>query len=195
MTPGRLALRPATPDDAAEIAAIYAPYVLAGTVSFEEEAPDAAGIAARMASSDGLYPWIVAASPGDDGVDGGGAVLAYAYATRFRDRAAYRFAVETAIYVAAPAQGSGVGRLVYDALIDTLKAQGFAQAFGIIALPNDASIRLHEAVGFQRAGHFREVGYKHGQWLDVGYWQCALADATVPPAEVRRFAETGIVRG
>lgn len=94
---GPITIRAARPDDAAAIAAIYAPYVLSGTVSFETEAPDARQIRTRMASSDGLYPWLVAAS-GDDG-DGAG-VLAYAYATRFRDRPAYRYVVETSIYVA-----------------------------------------------------------------------------------------------
>lgn len=193
---GRLVLRPATAADARAIAAIYAPYVLSGTVSFEEEAPDTRAMARRMAASEGLYPWIVAAGEGGGkGADGSGAVLAYAYATRFRDRPAYRYVVETSIYVAGPAQGGGVGRLLYDALLDTLTAQGFTQAFGVIALPNDASIRLHEAVGFRRAGHFREVGYKHGRWLDVGYWQRELNPAAVPPVEPRRFADTGVVRG
>ena len=184
-----IAIRAATPADAGAIAAIYAPYVLSGTVSFETEAPDARAIRNRMASSDGLYPWLVATTGPDEG-DG---VLAYAYATKFRDRPAYRYAVETSVYVSGAAQGQGTGRLLYEALIDTLRAQGFVQALGIIALPNDASIKLHEAVGFRRAGHFRDVGYKHGRWLDVGYWQRELNPAAVPPVEPRRFA--GVVRG
>ena len=199
-------IRAARPDDAASIAAFYAPHVLHGTASFEDEAPDAAGMQARMAASDGLYPWLVATlddAPGKDGGDGGsggggnsgGDVLAFAYATRFRDRAAYRFVCETTVYVADGAQRQGAGRLVYEALVDTLRAQGFTQAIGVIALPNDGSIRLHEAVGFRRAGVYREVGYKAGQWVDVGHWQCQLAHPAVPPVEPRRFADLGVVRG
>lgn len=185
-----IGVRAATPEDAAAIAAIYAPHVLAGTVSFETEAPDARAMRTRMASSQGLYPWMVATN----GAEMGG-VLGYAYATRFSEREAYRWAVETTIYIADVAQRQGVGRLLYEALIDTLRAQGFTQAIGRIALPNNQSIGLHESVGFRRAGVFREIGYKQGQWIDVGYWQCELADPTNPPAEPKRFADVGVVRG
>ena len=164
--------------------------MLAGVVSFETEAPDAPTIRARMAGADGLYPWLVAASGGDLGD-----VLGYAYATRFREREAYRWVVETTVYVADAAQRTGVGRRLYAALIDTLRAQGFTQAIGVIALPNAASVRLHEAVGFCRAGMFRQVGHKHGRWIDVGYWQCELAEPGVPPAEPKRFADVGVVCG
>lgn len=185
-----IAIRAATPDDAAAIAAIYAPFVLSGTVSFETEAPDTRQIRARMASSGGLYPWLVATN----GDPEGGGVLAYAYASQFRDRPAYRYVVETSIYVAGAVQGQGAGRLLYEALIDTLRVQGFTQAIGAIALPNDGSIRLHEAVGFRRAGVYREVGYKQGQWIDVGFWQCELNEPSVPPAEPKPFSEVGLVR-
>jgi len=123
-----IALRPARPEDAASIAAIYAPYVLTATVSFETEAPDARAMRNRMTASDGLYPWIVATN----GVEDGDAVLAYAYATKFRERPAYRYVVETSIYVSGPVQGQGVGRLLYPALINTLRAQGFVQAVSVI---------------------------------------------------------------
>ena len=178
-------IRPAAPEDAAAIAAIYAPHVLGGTVSFEVEPPDAAEIARRMASSGGLYPWLVAADEAG--------VIGYAYATRFRDRAAYRFVVETSIYVADRAQRRGVGRLLYATLIETLRAQGFVHAIGALALPNDASVTLHEALGFRPAGVYREVGFKHGQWIDVGIWQCALNAPQAPPVELRPFGEVGLV--
>ncbi len=170
------------------IAAIYAPHVTSGTVSFEIEAPDTRTMRSRMAASDGFYPWLVATDGDEDGV------LAYAYAARFRERPAFRYVVETSIYVAGPVQGQGTGRLLYRALIDTLRAQGFTQAIGAIALPNDHSIALHEATGFRRAGVYREVGYKHGRWIDVGFWQCELNDSAVPPAEPRPFSEVGVVR-
>lgn len=188
-----IALRPARGEDAAAIAAIYAPHVLTGTATFEVEAPDTRQMRARMAASDGLYPWLVA-TQGNDGDDDGSGVVAFAYATRFRDRPAYRYAVETTIYVTAATQGQGVGRLLYQALIDTLRAQGFTQAIAGIALPNDYSIRLHESVGFRRAGVYREVGFKHGQWIDVGFWQRELHEPGVPPVEPRPFAEVGLVR-
>ena len=186
-----IALRPARPDDAASIAAIYAPYVLTGTVSFETDAPDARAMRNRMTASDGLYPWIVATNGEEDG----DAVLAYAYATKFRERPAYRYVVETSIYVSGAVQGQGVGKLLYPTLINTLRAQGFIQAISVISLPNDYSIGLHEATGFRRQGVLRELGFKQGRWIDVGFWQRELNDATIPPAEPRPFSEVGLVRG
>jgi len=185
-----IGIRAATPDDAARIAAIYAPFVIGGTVSFEIEPPDARTMRTRMAASDGLYPWLVVTNGGADG-----GVVGYAYATKFRDRPAYKYVVETSIYIAGDQQRGGVGRLLYEALIDTLRAQGFTQAIAAITLPNDASISLHESVGFRRAGVYREVGYKQGRWIDVGFWQCELNDSKVPPVEPKPFSEVGVVRG
>lgn len=185
-----VSIRGAEPHDAAAIAAIYAPHVLTGTASFESDPPDARTMRSRMAASEGLYPWLVATN----GEDQGG-VIGYAYATRFRERAAYRYNVESTIYMADVAQRQGAGRLLYEALIDTLRAQGFVHAVGMIALPNEASIKLHESVGFRRAGVYREVGYKHGRWIDVGIWQCELNEPAVPPQEPKPFSEVGVVRG
>ncbi|NIJ19940.1 phosphinothricin acetyltransferase [Sphingomonas naasensis] len=184
-----IAIRAAGPADAASIAAIYAPHVLTGTVSFEIDPPDARAMRTRMAASDGLYPWLVATNG-----EAEGGVIGYAYATKFRDRPAYRYVCETSIYLTDASSGSGVGRLLYEAMIDTLRAQGFVHAIGAIALPNDRSIRLHEAVGFRRAGVYREVGFKHGQWIDVGIWQCQLNDPVVPPVEPKKFSDVGVVR-
>ncbi|MES2056846.1 MAG: N-acetyltransferase family protein [Pseudomonadota bacterium] len=184
-----IAIRAARPEDAAAIAAIYAPHVLTGTASFEIDAPDTRAMRGRMAASDGLYPWIVATNGDDEG-----GVIAYAFAARFRDRPAYRYVVETSIYVAGTVQRQGAGRLLYEALIDTLRAQGFTQAIGVITLPNEGSISMHEAVGFRRAGVYREVGYKNGQWIDVGFWQCELNDSARPPVEPKPFSDVGVVR-
>ena len=178
-------LRAATPADSAAIAAIYAPYVTDSIVSFEAEAPSPAEIAARMEVAGALYPWIVA-------LDGGGAMLGYTYASPFRSRAAYRYAVETTIYLAAGAQGRGTGERLYRSLLETLVAQGFAQAIGAITLPNPASIRLHRKLGFEEAGVYREVGWKMGAWHSVSLWQRPLAPATVPPAEPMPVAAAGI---
>lgn len=185
-----ISIRAARDEDAAAIAAIYAAYVLTGTVSFETEPPSADTMKQRMGSSEDLYPWLVATN----GEEADSSVIAYAYAARFRDRPAYRYVVEASIYVAGPVQGQGVGRLLYGALMDTLRAQGFVQAVAVISLPNDYSIQLHEAVGFQRAGVLREMGFKQGRWLDIGLWQKELSDATIPPVDPKPFAEVGLVR-
>lgn len=183
-----IVIRAAAPDDAAQIAAIYAPYVATGIISFEERPPTTDEMQARMAKAAGLYPWLAAA----DGESG--TVLGYAYAERFRDRRAYRWAVETTVYVAGDMQRRGLGRLLYEALIDTLRAQGFSQAIAAISLPNDPSIALHESVGFRRAGVYREVGWKDGRWIDVGLWQASLAEPEQPPREPRPFSEVGLRR-
>ncbi|WP_375402680.1 arsinothricin resistance N-acetyltransferase ArsN1 family B [uncultured Sphingomonas sp.] len=163
-------VRPARPDDAAAaIAAVYAPYVTDGVISFELDPPDAVEMARRMAAGETRHPWLVA--------EEAGAVVGYAYASAFRARAAYDRAVETTVYVAADAHGRGVGRALYDALLARLTEAGFTQAVAVIALPNDASVRLHERLGFVPIGVNPAVGYKFGRWIDVGVWQRALAVA------------------
>jgi L-amino acid N-acyltransferase YncA len=174
-------VRLATPDDAAAIAAIYAPYVTDSFVSFETEAPDAAEMLRRMQSGGETHPWLVA--------DIDGAVAGYASASPFRPRPAYRFTVESSVYLDARSCGRGIGRTLCAALLDLVERQGFAQAIGAISLPNEASVRLHEALGFAPAGVYRQVGWKCGGWRDVGLWQRALAPAAVPPTEPKPFAE------
>jgi phosphinothricin acetyltransferase len=169
-------LRAATPGDAAAIAGIYAPFVKESAVSFETEPPDAETIRARIEAGGDLYPWLV-------GEDEDRGLLGYAYAARFRDRPAYRFTVETSVYLRSGASGRGLGRRLYEPLLAMLEDQGFTQAIAAITLPNDASVRLHERLGFQRAGTYRQVGWKLGAWHDVGLWQKALAPAGTPPAE------------
>lgn len=169
-------IRRATAEDAAAIASIYAPYVSASEISFEMEPPDEAEIARRMAEGGDLYPWLVAC-------DSGGPPLGYAYGCAFRTRPAYRFAVETTVYVAADAHRRGIGSLLYRALLPILEAQGFTQAIAAITLPNEPSARLHEALGFARAGTYEDVGFKLGQWRSVGLWQRALAPMAAAPEE------------
>ena len=171
-------IRPARFDDAPAIAAIYLPFVAETPISFETEAPGPEQIAERMRSGSGRYPWLVAE-------DDGGKVVGYAYASRFRERAAYRFAVETTVYVAPDVQRQGIGRKLYDALFEILSGQGFTQAIAGITLPNAPSVALHEAVGFEPAGVYRTVGYKLGGWHSVGIWQRALASSSERPEEPR----------
>ncbi len=180
-------LRGATPGDAAAISAIYAPFVTASAVSFETEPPGPGDLRGRIEAAGDLYPWIVACEA-DDRVAG------YAYAAAFRPRPAYRYAVETSVYLAPGAEGRGLGKRLYRALLDTLEAQGFAQAIAAITLPNQASVRLHEALGFAAAGVYRQVGWKLGGWHDVGLWQRALAPAT-PPREPEPLSRVGLRLG
>ena len=173
-------LRLATADDAAAIAALYAPFVTDSAVSFETEPPSVAEMAARIAAGGDLYPWFVA-------LDEAGAVAGYAYACAFRARRAYRFAVETSVYVAREAHGRGIGRTLYERLLPLLEAQGFTQAIAAITLPNPPSVALHERLGFALAGSYRDVGYKLGAWRSVGLWQRPLAPLTEPPGEPRPY--------
>lgn len=175
-------VRAATERDAEAVAAIYAPYVSSTAVTFETEILSPDDVVERMRSGAGLYPWFVAE-------DDQGAVIGYAYAARFRARNAYRFAVETTVYVDPRGHGQGIGRALYSRLLATLAAQGFTQAIAAIALPNQASIRLHEALGFVATGVYHQVGYKLDEWHDVGIWQRALAAPETPPREPKPFDE------
>lgn len=178
-------IRAATTADATAVAEIYAPYVDRLSVSFEESAPSPKEMARRIETITETYPWLIAESDGE--------VVGYAYGMRFRERWAYRFTVETAIYIAAHRQREGIGRRLYMALIRTLSAQGYAQAIATITLPNDNSIEMHEAVGFNRGGVWRSVGFKGGEWRDVGLWQRPLALMEPEPDEPKPFGEIGLV--
>ena len=176
----RMVVRHADPErDAAACAAIYAPYVTHGAISFEEHAPSAGQFAARIAGTSARYPWLVLER--DDG-----AVAGYAYATRHHERAAYRWAVDVAVYVDRAHHRRGVGRTLYEALFELLCRQGLRMACAGVTLPNDASIALHRALGFEHVGTYREIGYKAGAWRDVSWWQRALAPGLDdPPCEPR----------
>lgn len=180
-------LRPASPDDAAAIAALYAPYVTGSIVSFETEPPTAEAMRARIEAGRGLYPWIAAE-------DESGGLAGYAYASEFRPRPAYRFAVETSVYLAPEHHGRGLGARLYKSLLATLEAQGFTQAIAAVSLPNPVSVKLHEALGFVAAGRYTAVGYKMDGWHDVGLWQRPLALATHPPMNPRPVAAAGLVQ-
>lgn len=174
-------LRVATPEDGAACAAVYAPYVAETPISFETAPPGAADMAARIAKILPDYPWLVAEREG--------APVGYAYACRHRDRAAYRWSVDVGIYVAREACRQGIGKALYRALLALLKAQGFESAYGGVALPNAASVALHESSGFRPIGVYPRVGYKSGAWRDVGWWGVSLGAAGNPPAEPVPFAE------
>ena len=159
-------IRPATPADAEAIARIYNPYVADTIISFETEAVTAEAMATRILGIQETYPWYVR--------EDAGAVVGYAYASRWKERQAYRFAVETTVYVAPGLARRGIGSSLYEVLLPDLRQHGWHTALGGIALPNDASVALHERFGFRKAAHLPQVGWKFGRWVDVGYWALVL---------------------
>jgi L-amino acid N-acyltransferase YncA len=172
-------IRAAGADDAAEIAAIYEPFVLRTVATFESEPPDAAEIVRRMSVRPPL-PWLVAED------DGG--IVGYAYCSSYRTRPAYRWSVESSVYVRDNRQGQGIGRLLYARLLNEVRGLGYLIVQAGIAMPNEASVALHEAFGFRPVGVHTNIGNKFGSWHDVAWWQLQLADLPEHPAEPRDWA-------
>ena len=184
--PPRLEIRLADPDrHAAAVADIYRPSVESTMATFEEAPPGAATVAARMRAILARTPWLVAVDSESD------AVVGYAYAAPHHERAGYRWSVNISVYVRAGAHGRGIGRALYDRLLPLLRQQGFVNAYAGIALPNQASEALHRAIGMERIGVYRAVGYKHGRWVDVAWYGMRLGDPAVPPAEPIPIGEIG----
>jgi L-amino acid N-acyltransferase YncA len=169
-------IRHADPErDGAACAEIYAPSVRDTAISFEEEPPTPAEFTRRIELVSPDYPWLVAEVEG--------AVVGYAYASAHMERAAYRWAANVAVYVGDGHRGRAVGRALYDALLALLVRQGIQVVCAGVTLPNDASVALHEACGFEPVGVYRRIGWKAGTWRDVGWWQLELVPATdgAPP--------------
>jgi L-amino acid N-acyltransferase YncA len=176
VTSGR-SIRDATPADAEACAAIYAPYVSETTVSFELVPPSAAEMADRIAAAVRTHAWLV--------LEGGGRVVGYAYGGPFKAREAYRWSCEVSVYLERGQQRRGGGRTLYEALFERLAARGFRTVVAGMTLPNDASVALHRALGFQPVGTYRRIGWKHGSWRDVAWAQLAIGEPVDPPAELR----------
>ena len=175
-----MTLRTAASSDAEAISAIYGPIVATTTISFELEPPTVDEMRNRIAATLQHLPWLVS-------LDDEGSVDGYVYASKHRERAAYQWAVDTTAYVREDRRGKGVARKLYDALFEELVALGYYQAFAGIALPNAASVALHEAVGFASLGVYRNVGFKLGAWHDVGWWQKTLQESAGDPAAPRAY--------
>jgi L-amino acid N-acyltransferase YncA len=167
--------------DAARVAEIYRPYVEDTIISFEEVAPTADQMADRMRSTLAWTPWLVA--------EEGGRVVGYAYASRHRERAGYRWSVDISVYLESGAQGRGIGGALYRELLDLLRRQRFVNVYAGITLPNDASVGLHRAIGMEQIGVYDRVGYKFGEWLPVVWFGLVLTQPAEPPAEPIPFAE------
>jgi phosphinothricin acetyltransferase len=175
-------IRMAGVDDAAAIAAIYRPYVTDAVTSFEMTPPGATEMASRIEAVLALAPWLVA-------FDGASGVIGYAYASRHAERAAYRWSVDTTVYVQQGHHRRGVGRALYGALFPLLRLQRFYVAHAGITLPNGASVGLHESLGFLPVGVYPAVGWKFGAWRDVGWWQLPLQERPETPAPPLSLAE------
>ena len=174
-------LRPARADDADAVAAIYAPIVRDTPISFEIDAPSPEEMRRRIETTREVHPWLVCAE--------GEAVLGYAYASRHRERAAYRWSVDVSVYIDAAQRGRRAGAGLYHALLEILRLQGFQRIYAGITLPNPASVGLHESAGFTQLGVYRRVGFKFGAWHDLGWWERDLPEPNHRPEAPLPFAQ------
>ncbi|HKR50074.1 MAG TPA: GNAT family N-acetyltransferase [Pseudonocardiaceae bacterium] len=170
-------VRDAGEGDAGACAAIYAPYVTDTAITFETDPPAATEMAVRIATVTRTHAWLV--------LENQGRVVGYAYGAAFKARAAYRWSCEVSIYLEYGRQRTGGSRALYDALFARLAERGFRIAVAGITLPNDASVGLHRALGFEPVGIYRRTGWKHGMWHDVAWVQRTIATGQDPPAELR----------
>ncbi len=150
-------------NDAKPICDIYNYYIKNTTVTFEEEAVSTDEMENRINAISYEFPWHV--------YEVDGKVVGYAYVTKWKARTAYRYSVESTVYIDVNYKGRGIGTSLYKHLLEELKKRGFHSVVGGIALPNDASIALHEKLGFAKVAHFKNIGFKFDKWVDVGYWQ------------------------
>jgi L-amino acid N-acyltransferase YncA len=170
-------VRDATTADAAACAVLYAPYVTDTVVTFETEPPTAEQMAERIAAAQRRHAWLV--------LEDDGAVVGYAYGGPYKERAAYRWSCEVSVYLEPGRRRTGGGRALYEALFARLAERGFRTAVAGMTLPNPASEGLHRALGFEKVGVYRRIGWKHGAWHDVAWVQRTLASTDDPPVEPR----------
>ncbi|SFK98625.1 phosphinothricin acetyltransferase [Halogranum rubrum] len=166
-------LRLATEDDAAAIQRIYAPYVEETAITFELEPPSTAEIRERIDDTLTDYPWLVCEADDD--------VVGYAYAGPVRKREAYQWSVESSVYVDSAAHRNGVARGLYESLLELLELHGYITVYAVATLPNPGSVALHESFGFDHDATFEKMGYKHGEWHDVGWWSLAVREHPADP--------------
>ncbi|MDR1024953.1 MAG: GNAT family N-acetyltransferase [Treponema sp.] len=168
-------LRPAVPEDAPGIAEIYNYYIKNTVITFEEELVDSRTMAGRIEEVIPRYPWFV--------WEAGGELVAYAYAHAWNERTAYRFAAEDSVYLKPGWERRGIGRRLLERLIEELRQRQIHVLMSVITVPNPASVGLHERLAFKKTGQFDAIGFKHGRWLDVGYWELILDARGGGPAE------------
>jgi phosphinothricin acetyltransferase len=159
-------IRAVTEADSSAICEIYNHYIEHSIITFEETPVAVEEMAVRIGEITAALPWYV--------FDRAGEVLGYAYASAWKSRCAYRYSAETTVYLAERATGQRIGTRLYERLISELRSKSFHNAIGGIALPNEASVALHESLGFEKVAHFKQVGWKFDRWIDVGYWELLL---------------------
>jgi phosphinothricin acetyltransferase len=164
----KIKIRLATPLDAREICDIYNPYVKYTAVTFEESPVSEDEMASRIESKLKTHAWLVAEDESNK------AILGYAYAGTWRERQAYRHTAEVTVYVKEGSHGNGIGKALYQELLSLMKEKHYNVLVAGIALPNEKSIGVHEALGFKKVAHFSNVGYKFKKWMDIGFWECQL---------------------
>ncbi|MBC7778330.1 MAG: N-acetyltransferase [Phycisphaerae bacterium] len=169
----KLSIRLGRKEDAKGVLAIYKHYVIHTAITFEYEVPSIEEMENRIINILKKYPYLVCED--DDKIVG------YAYASDFRHRAAYQWSPESAIYLSNAIQGKGIGKILYQTLFDVLRFQGFYNVFAGVALPNEASIKLHLKLAFEEIGDYKNIGYKHGKWHTTKWFQLALKDYGVDP--------------
>jgi L-amino acid N-acyltransferase YncA len=170
-------VRDASERDAETCVAIYTPYVTDTAITFECDPPLPAEMAVRIATATRTHAWVV--------LENQGHVVGYAYGGPYKSRAAYRWSCEVSVYLERGRRRTGGGRALYDALFDRLAERGFRTAVAGMTLPNDASVGLHRAMGFEPVGTYRRIGWKHGAWHDVAWVQRTIATGQNPPSEPR----------
>ena len=177
----RRSIRPVHRDDAAAIAAIYRPIVETTAISFETVAPTEQEIERRIKAITARYPWLVAEEDGK--------AIGYVYAGSHHERAAYRWSVDTTVYLAEASRGKGLGKRLCTELLGILRSLGYVSAYAGVTLPNVGSVALHESLGFTPIGSFRNAGYKFDRWHHVGYWHLALCAPPKRPDEPRLWPD------
>ena len=160
--------------DAKQVLTIYKPYIENTAISFETEIPNLKTFTKRIETTSNFYPWLV--------YEENKKILGYAYATSHRQRDAYKWSVDVAIYIKEEAHGKGIGKRLYSKLFDLLMKQGFYNAYAGIALPNEKSIGIHEKIGFSKIAEYHNVGFKLGKWWNVGWWEMELLKPNSSPS-------------
>ncbi len=174
-------LRLATPADSNAILDIYAPYIQNTSFTFETEVPSIEEFAERIKNYLNNWPWLVCEIDGK--------IAGYAYATKYRERTAYQWCVESSIYIHDDFQKAGIGKLLYITLFEILKRQGFRNVYAVINLPNEKSVAFHERLGFTYFATYEQVGYKLGKWKNVGWWRLIVNEFGDEPAAPVKFAD------
>jgi L-amino acid N-acyltransferase YncA len=185
----KFTIRLITEKDAGEVLEIYKPYVQDTIISFEYEVPSLEEFTQRIKAYTSEYPWLVCLLNGK--------IIGYAYASKHRDRTAYQWSVDSAVYLSPAIHRKGIGRILYESLFSILRLQGYFNVYAGISLPNEKSIRFHETMGFEKIGIYKKTGYKHGSWHDTAWFQLQLVEHKLNPSipgKISELADTSLLQ-